>query len=83
MGGKAVLRNLENTEAFLHFGFHKEGGPLEALVSVLLINRGVMFLGVLAALENETHKGIELRVGVVRVVHMSWGLVSTKLVATK
>lgn len=78
MGGKAVLCDVKSTEALFHFGFNEERGTLEALISILLKNRRVVLLRVLAALENERHKGIELRVCVVRVVHVSWGLWSKR-----
>lgn len=47
---------------------------LVALVGVLIEDGGVVLLGVLAAFEHQLHQGVELGVGVLRVIHVVGGL---------
>jgi hypothetical protein len=65
-----IDRDIDDLEALSEFVFHELRSALVALVGVLIEDGGVVFLGVLAAFEHQLHQGVELGVGVLRVIHV-------------
>jgi hypothetical protein len=71
LASKTVPRHERQREALGQFRFDEDGSAFIALIHVLLVDRGVMLLGVIAALENGDQELAKLAEGVTRVVDMS------------
>lgn len=67
---KTVPRQVRQRESFRDFGLNEDGGALVALVGVLLVDSGVMFLWVVAALQDGAEELAKLTESVARVVDM-------------
>jgi hypothetical protein len=62
------------SKADAELGFDVLRGPLEPLLGILLIHRGMVIPWVLAAFDDGLHKLAKLAVRVLRVVNVSLGL---------
>lgn len=71
---RIIDRDIDNLEALSEFVFHEVRSALVALVGVFVEDGGVVLLGVLAAFEHQLDQGVELGVGVLRVIHVVRGL---------
>ena len=56
--------SIRQLEATLHLGFDECCRPLVSLILILLKHSCVMLAGILAALQQEIEKGLQLRKGV-------------------
>lgn len=66
----ALFGRARELEAFGQLGFHENRRTLESTIRVFLVNGVVMLRWVFTAFKNDTEKRIQLRIGVIGVVHM-------------
>ncbi len=76
---KAVSGNVRNLEAFGDFRLYENGCPLIALVGVLFIHSSMVFLRIVAALENHREELSKLAKRISRVVNMGLRLDSVRM----
>lgn len=67
-------KNIQYLEAPSHFSLDEVARALESLVVILFEDSGMVFLGVLAALDHKHDQVIELGVGITGIVNMCWRL---------
>lgn len=73
---RIIKRHIHDLKPPSDLILHEMRGALIPLIGVLVVDGSVVFLRVLAAFEHELHKGVELGVGVLGVVHMMGSLSS-------